>query len=76
MCLAVPAEIVELKEGCVAVIDVGGVRRDISVMLVDDAVPGDFVLVHAGFAIEKIDAAEAAATMRILEEWAGSDEIP
>jgi hydrogenase expression/formation protein HypC len=76
MCLAVPAEIIELKEGCVAVIDAGGVRQEISVMLVDDAAPGDFVLVHAGFAIEKIDAAEAAETMRILEEWAASDEIP
>ncbi len=76
MCLAVPAEIIELKEGYVALIDAGGVRQEISVVLTDDAVPGDFVLVHAGFAIEKIDAAEAAETMRILAEWAASDEIP
>jgi hydrogenase expression/formation protein HypC len=75
MCLAVPAEIIEVRDDRMAVIDIGGVRREASLMLVDEAGPGDYVLVHAGFAIEVIDAAEAAATMSILEELAGPDEI-
>lgn len=75
MCLAVPAEIVEVRDDRMAVIDIGGVRREASLMLVDEAGPGDYVLVHAGFAIEVIDEAEAVATMSLLTELAGPDEI-
>lgn len=80
MCLAVPAEIIELKENDVAVMDLAGVRRDVSIMLVDGVAVGDFVLVHAGFAIEKIDPAEARRTGDLLTELArleeGLDEVP
>lgn len=79
MCLAVPAEIVEMKENDIAVIEIGGARKDVSVMLVDDVRAGDFVLVHAGFAIEKIDAGEAQKTTDLLLELArleeGLDEV-
>jgi len=74
MCLAVPAEIVEIRENDLALIDVGGVRREISLMLVEGVEVGDFVLVHAGFAIEKIDQSEALKTLDILEEMAKLDE--
>lgn len=80
MCLAVPAEIIELKENDVAVMDLAGVRRDVSIMLVDGVAVGDFVLVHAGFAIEKIDPDEARRTGDLLTELArleeGLDEVP
>ncbi|MBC7230431.1 MAG: HypC/HybG/HupF family hydrogenase formation chaperone [Actinobacteria bacterium] len=74
MCLAVPAEVVELMEDGLALVEIGGVRKQISLMLVDDAEIGDFVLVHAGFAIEKVDAEEARRTLEILEEYAHLDE--
>ncbi len=70
MCLAVPAEIVELMEEGLALVELGGVRKQVSLMLVDDVKVGDFVLVHAGFAIEKVDAEEARRTLEILEEYA------
>lgn len=79
MCLAVPAEVIEILDGDLAVIDVGGAKTRISLQLVDDVAAGDFVLVHAGFAIEKVNEAEAARTMELFEELAGlaeSDEVP
>ncbi len=59
MCLAVPARIVEL-EGTRATISVDGALRDVDVSLIEDARLGDYVLVHAGFAIHKWDRAEVA----------------
>jgi hydrogenase expression/formation protein HypC len=76
MCLAIPAQIVEIEEFDVATIDIGGARKKISLMLVDDAGVGDFVLVHAGFAIDKIDEHEAEETMKLLRQLAELDEIP
>jgi hydrogenase expression/formation protein HypC len=69
MCLAVPAEVLELKEDELALIEIGGVRKDVSLMLVDGVEVGDYVLVHAGFAIEKIDEYEARKTLELLEEF-------
>lgn len=71
MCLAVPAEILELGDDDIALVEIGGVKKDVSLMLLDGAGVGDFVLVHAGFAIEKIDRAEAEATLRLFEDLAG-----
>lgn len=68
MCLAIPARIVELRPGDAALIDLGGVRKEISVALVEDVVPGDYVIVHVGYALQKVDAGEAART---LEAFAG-----
>jgi hydrogenase expression/formation protein HypC len=81
MCLAIPAIVIELDEPNLAVIEIGGVRKQVSLMLVDDVVVGDYVLVHAGFAIDKVDEAEAQKTMDLLQELArleqeaGFDEI-
>jgi hydrogenase expression/formation protein HypC len=74
MCLAVPAEVVELLEDDLALIEIGGVRKEVSLMLVDGVEAGDFVLVHAGFAIEKVDPEEARKTLEILEEYARLEE--
>lgn len=75
MCLAVPAEVLELKENDMALAELGGVRKEISLMLVDEVKAGDYVLVHAGFAIEKIDESEARKTLELFEEIAKLDEV-
>ena len=72
MCLAIPGRIIEVvdESNRLAKVDVGGVRRNVNIGLFDgdDAVgPGDWVLVHVGFAISKIDEDEARATRELLE---------
>ncbi|MEV0153808.1 HypC/HybG/HupF family hydrogenase formation chaperone [Micromonospora sp. NPDC050686] len=70
MCLGIPGEIVEIKAGRddLAIVDVVGVRRAINIGLLgpDQIGIGDWVLVHVGFAMSKIDEAEAAATLELL----------
>jgi hydrogenase expression/formation protein HypC len=71
MCLGIPGEVVEILEDRVdlAMVDVCGVKRAINIgLLADDpAVPGDWILIHVGFALSKIDEAEAKAAMEFLE---------
>ena len=69
MCLAIPGQIVEITdtENSLARVDVVGVRRTVNVGLLDDVEPGDWVLIHVGFALSKIDEEEALATRRLLE---------
>jgi hydrogenase expression/formation protein HypC len=68
MCLAIPGEIVELlpERADLAKVDVAGVRRAVNIGLLDGVGVGDWVLVHVGFAMSKIDEAEAAATLELL----------
>jgi hydrogenase expression/formation protein HypC len=73
MCLGIPAQVMELAES-VAVVEVGGVRREVSVELLDDVATGDWVIIHAGFAIQKLDPEEAEKTLRLFKEIA--DAIP
>ena len=76
MCLGIPAQIVRIDdaERMLATADVGGVRRQVNIIcIVDDAHPpeacvGDWVLLHVGFAMSRIDADEAAETLRLLSE--------
>jgi hydrogenase expression/formation protein HypC len=72
MCVAVPGVVVELGEDRGAVVDFMGVRRRVALDLVEDARPGEYVLVHAGFAIRKLDEDEARETVRLFKELAGS----
>lgn len=72
MCLAIPGEVVEVlegNEGQLAMVDVVGVKRRINIgLLEDDPVgPGDWVLIHVGFAMSKVDEAEAAQALSMLE---------
>jgi len=67
MCLAVPMMIAEISEG-LAICEVDGVRREASLMMLEDAAVGDYVLIHAGFAIEKIDPDEAEKTLAVFRE--------
>lgn len=72
MCLAIPGKIVEIvdMENRIAKVDVGGVRRSVNVGMLDEdeARVGDYVLIHVGFAMSKIDEHEAEETLRILKE--------
>jgi hydrogenase expression/formation protein HypC len=69
MCLAIPSKITKI-ENHMADIDVDGVRRQASLLLVEDAQVGDYVIVHAGFAISKIDEQAALETLALLKEAA------
>jgi len=66
MCLALPARIVELRSEDLAVIDMGGVRKEISLGLVENAAVGDWVIVHVGYALQKLDPAEAERTLAMF----------
>ncbi len=72
MCLAIPARIVELLDGDQCRVELGGVRKEISLALVDDAAVGDYVIVHVGYALTKLDPEEAAQTLALFAE-AGID---
>lgn len=73
MCLAIPGQIVEMVdvENRLAKVDVTGVKRTVNIGLLDDgaggAVPGDWVLIHVGFALSKVDEDEAQATLKLLQ---------
>lgn len=72
MCLAVPALVIECVGDDDAIVDLDGVRQRISLAMVDDVGPGDYVIVHVGFALQKLDVAEAEATIALLRELAAS----
>lgn len=74
MCLGVPARVMEV-EGSSATVEVGGARREISIMLLDDVKAGDWVILHAGFAIEKLSPEEAEKTLALFKEIADATEI-
>jgi hydrogenase expression/formation protein HypC len=69
MCLAIPAKVMSV-EGHSALVTIEDVEYQASLLLLDDVHPGDFVMLHAGFAIQKVDEEEAAETLRLLNEIA------
>jgi hydrogenase expression/formation protein HypC len=73
MCLAIPSKITAIDND-MATIDVDGVRREASLLLLADAQVGDYVIVHAGFAIQKIDEAAARETLQLLRSAAEAYE--
>ena len=74
MCLAIPAQVVELREGDTAVVDLAGVRKEISLSLVDNVVVGDYVIVHVGYALTKLDPDEAEKTLQAFVELGEMNE--
>ena len=80
MCLAIPGRVVSIvdEEHRLARVDVAGVQRTINIGLLDrdgaSAVPGDWVLIHVGFAMSKVDEDEAQATLRLLEQMGAEYE--
>jgi len=69
MCLAIPAKIVEIEDN-MGTIDMEGIQREVSLLLLEDSKLGDYVIVHAGFAIHKIDEEEAMESIKLLREMA------
>jgi hydrogenase expression/formation protein HypC len=67
MCLAVPMQLIEVS-GSIGTVEIWGVKRDVDISLVTPVDIGDYVLVHAGFAISKIDQAEALRTIEVFKE--------
>ena len=78
MCLAIPAKVTEMKDNRLAPVDILGVTRDISLDLTPQANVGDFVLVHAGFAIEVVDPDYAQETIDLIKQFPelAGDDIP
>ena len=76
MCLAIPGKVVEIvdEENHIAKVEVGGVRRAVNIGMLDDVVLGDYVLVHVGFAMSKIDEVQAHETLRLLQELGSYQE--
>lgn len=74
MCLGVPARVLSV-EGMSAIVDVGGARREISVMLLEEVREGDWVILHAGFAISKLSPEEAQRTLQYFREITDATEI-
>ncbi len=79
MCLAIPAQIVELRDDDNALVDLAGVKKEISLALVEGVAVGDYVIVHVGYALNKLDPEEAAKTLKLFAEMgelAFADENP
>jgi hydrogenase expression/formation protein HypC len=76
MCLAVPARILEIRSDSMALVDIQGTQREVSLMVLDgDAAVGDYVLIHVGYAIERIDEEEALRTLELFAELSLPDEL-
>jgi hydrogenase expression/formation protein HypC len=67
MCLSIPAEVIEVN-GDMARVSIGGTMYDASLQLVENIKPGDYILLHTGFAIEKLDKEEALSTLELFRE--------
>lgn len=68
MCLALPVKVIELLDGDAAVVDLDGIRKQISLALVDDVHIGDYVILHVGYALTKLDPDEAQRTLELFAE--------
>lgn len=74
MCLALPARVVELQDADNAIVELGGVRKTVSVALTPEAKVGDYVIVHVGHAIGLLDAEEAEKTLALFAEMAAAEQ--
>lgn len=75
MCLAIPARVEKFTTPGNAIVNIGGVRKEVSMALVDDAIVGDYVIVHVGYALQKIDAEEAELTLAAFAEMGELDNL-
>ncbi|NDV13976.1 HypC/HybG/HupF family hydrogenase formation chaperone [Crenobacter caeni] len=74
MCLAMPVRVTELIPGELARVDIDGVSREVSVALIDAPEVGDYLILHVGYAIGRLDAAEAERTLALMRELAAGGE--
>ncbi len=75
MCLAIPAQVISV-DGKTATVDFGGVTRSISIVLIENVKKGDYVIVHTGYAIQKMDREEAEKTLELWREVLEGDQPP
>ncbi|CAH1386389.1 HypC/HybG/HupF family hydrogenase formation chaperone [Candidatus Nitrotoga sp. M5] len=75
MCLAIPARIEQLIAENSAIINLGGMRKEISLALVENIAVGDYVIVHVGYALQKLDQEEAAQTLALFAEISTMDDL-
>ncbi len=75
MCLAIPARVVTMHDGDTATVSIGGLRKTISLALVDGVVEGDYVVVHTGFALSRLDPVEAEKTLTLLRELVSAGAV-
>jgi hydrogenase expression/formation protein HypC len=73
MCLAVPMRLIERSGDC-GIAEISGVRKDVRLDLLPEAKVGDYVIIHAGFAIQRLDEEEAEETLSLFREMLGSEE--
>ena len=66
MCLAIPVRVVELRDDEMAIVDLDGIRKEISLALVDDVRVGDYVILHVGYALARLDPDEAERTLALF----------
>jgi hydrogenase expression/formation protein HypC len=74
MCLAIPAKIVNIEDS-MGTVDMAGIQKKVSLILLEDAQVGDYIIVHAGFGIHKIDEEAAMESLRILREAASLMDV-
>ncbi|SDW93898.1 HypC/HybG/HupF family hydrogenase formation chaperone [Nitrosomonas communis] len=74
MCLAIPACVEEIVAEDCAIVNLSGVRREVSLALVENVKPGDYVIVHVGFALQKIDPSEAEHTLALFAEMQAQND--
>ena len=75
MCLAIPAEVIELMPGSMARVEIDGIAKVVSLALVEGVGVGDYVLLHVGFALSRIDPREASETLALLKEMGELAEL-
>lgn len=76
MCLAIPAYVEQLTADNHAIVNLSGIRKEISLALVENVIPGDYVIVHVGFALQKLDQAEAERTLAMFAEISAINQDP
>ena len=73
MCLAIPACVEKLTTDNQAIVNLSGIRKTVSLVLVENIQPGDYVIVHVGFALQRLDLAEAERTLALFAEMSSLD---
>lgn len=74
MCLAIPAEVTKLLPDEMAVASIDGVSKEVSVALIEDLAVGDYVIIHVGYALTKIDPDEARRTLELMRELSSEEQ--
>lgn len=75
MCLAIPVQIIKLLEHDRAIVQLGGIEKEISVSLLEQVTVGDFVILHVGYALTKLDENEAHKTLQLFEKMMQGDAL-